>query len=100
MRTTKLFQIRDNVANSVVGPIISAYHEAAAIRHFTDLLKNPETTIASHPEDFDLMYLGNQEETTGEIDPLVGVPQIALSGSAWKSMQERAQSPAAMSIAG
>jgi len=86
MRPVSLYQIRDNVAQTVVGPIITVHHAAAAVRHFTDLLQDKNTTLAAHPDDFDLVYLGLQDEESGTIDPLPK-PEPALTGKAWRAMQ-------------
>lgn len=91
MRTTNLYQIYDAVANTVIGPIIVTYHPAAAVRQFTDLLRDPKTTLAAHPEDYELRYLGQQDESTGLVDGLT-VPQAVLTGLQWKLSQERADS--------
>lgn len=89
MRNTKLFQIFDTTGNTVIGPIITSHHEAAAVRQFTDLLKDQTTLLAKHPEDYELRWLGYQDEDTGTIDPTPANTSIVLTGSAWAAMQER-----------
>lgn len=86
MRPVQLYQIRDLVGQSVVGPIITAHHPAAAVRHFTDLLADKNTMLASHPEDYELLHLGEQDETTGDITSMR--PNVVLTGVQWKQIQD------------
>lgn len=88
MPSQQLYQVYDNVAQRSMGPIIAAYAAAAAIRSFTDAMKDERTTLAQHPEDFDLLHLGEQDEHTGTI---LGVtPTIVLAGSTWAVMNSGA----------
>lgn len=80
-RYTALFQIYDNVGKTVVGPIITAPHEAVAMRHFTDLLSDTTTTLNKHPDDYTLLYLGDQNELTGQINL---IPEEVLTGTQWR----------------
>jgi len=77
------------VGLTVIGPIITAHHPAAAVRHFTDLLGDKSTVLASHPEDYQLLRLGTQDEATGLIDNLLD-PEPVLTGRQWKQMQDAA----------
>lgn len=86
MRTLNLYQIRDLVSHTMLGEIMATYHEAAAIRSFTDILKNPKSILHSHPDDYDLIFLGYQDEESGTLDPLT-TPQIILTGKAWNAAQ-------------
>lgn len=85
-RAIQLFQLYDLVAEQVVGPIIPCPHQAPAVRHFIDLLKDKNTTVAAHPADYALLYIGMQEETTGVLIPLNN-PVAALTGAAWLATQ-------------
>ncbi|QCQ84606.1 nonstructural protein [Blackfly microvirus SF02] len=80
-----LYQIYDLAGKTIVGPIMAVNHEAAAIRHFTDLLKAKDNLIGQHPDDFELRELGHQDDN-GTIDPL-SEPRSALTGSAWLATQ-------------
>lgn len=93
MRITKLFQIYDNVANTVVGPIISAPHQASAIRNFTDLLNDPKTTLASHPDDYKLLCIGEQDEETGII--VTWTTTDVATGTQWRIMNDQRVTPLA-----
>lgn len=93
MRNVELYQIRDLVGQTVVGPIITVKHQGAAVRHFTDLLKDKNTIIASHPDDYELVCLGYQNEETGAIDP-IDKPTAVLTGTQWVYMQQAAAAAA------
>lgn len=87
-RMIQLFQLYDLVAQQVIGPLIPCPHQAPAVRHFIDLLKDKNTTIAAHPADYTLLYIGMQEETTGILVPL-SKPVAALTGAAWLASQTK-----------
>lgn len=89
MNAVNLYQIYDTVDQRVVGPIMTVRHEAAAIRYFTDLLRDEKTTIGQHPDDYKLILIGTQNEDTGIING-ASEPLDALTGKAWRAMQERA----------
>lgn len=91
MRNTNLYQVMDNKAANVMGPVMNTPADAVAIRHFTDALRDNKSMLGQHPEDFDLLCLGSQEETTGEITPYIGGPRVVLTGKAWAEVQ-RAES--------
>lgn len=76
MPTQRLYQVRDNKAERTFGPILAAYADAAAIRIFSDAMRDPKTTLAQHPEDFDLLYLGEQDEQTGTILGITPTPVL------------------------
>lgn len=94
MRTVMLFQIFDTVGQTVIGPIIPAHHQAKAIRDFTDILADPKTTLGTHPDDYELLQIGIQDEETGSLDPMVGRPEPVLTGKQWRIMKEAAQARA------
>lgn len=86
-RHIQLFQLYDIVAEQVIGPIIPAAHAAPAVRHFVDLLKDKTTTLAQHPADYTLLRVGEQDELTGTLIPIVP-PVPVLTGAAWAATQE------------
>lgn len=81
---TKLYQLFDKVAGSVVGPIMSHKREQPAIRIFHGWLQNKETGPGMHPHDFELLELGNQDEETGEIS---AERRVVATGAAWADTQ-------------
>lgn len=74
-----LFQVRDNVAQCVTGPIFGEAREAAAVRAFTDLVNGQAGVIAEHPADYDLLLVGVQDDESGVIDAGRGV-ELIVSG--------------------
>lgn len=90
MRTTNLYQIFDRNAETVVGPVLSFKGHGPAVRMFTDALKDEKTTLAQHPEDYDLIQIAQQNEETGEVIFEDGGvwPKSILMGSAWLAQQE------------
>lgn len=87
-----LFQARDNVARSMVGPIFSERVEAPAIRMFTDAIGDSKTMFSQHPADFDLLCIGEYDDSDGVI--LVGdgsYPKVVISGASVLEAREAAQ---------
>jgi hypothetical protein len=89
-RHITLYQIRDITADMVVGPIMAMYHPAQAVRQFTDLVKDPTTLIGKHPEDYELIELGRQDENTGTLDAF-NTPVRILDGATLLAVQQREQ---------
>lgn len=87
MATLKLYQLYDNVAMQVAGPIISGTRDEAVIRQFTDVLARPETLPGQFPEDFALMHIGEQNQDTAEIIPRD--PEIIYTGRVWLRLQQQ-----------
>lgn len=88
----RLFQIFDKRAQQVIGNIIAYRHPAAAVRVFTDALQNKDSIISQHPEDFDLIELGEQDDETGVITAAT-IPQTVLSGRQWYISQQQPEAP-------
>ena len=64
-----LYSIRDLVARTFLPPYPSQSDDVAK-RQFSNLCRNPESTIAQNPQDFDLYCLGDFDPDTGQIDSL------------------------------
>lgn len=62
----KLYAIKDNKVGFLNAPFI-APNNAAAIRMFGDTTMNIDTLLNKHPEDYELYYLGEMDENTGEL---------------------------------
>lgn len=62
----KLIAIIDTLANDLLGPIQSFRREEPAIRMFTEVVQMPN--YASHLNDLSLVYLGELNEDTLEIE--------------------------------
>lgn len=79
-----LYRIYDLVSESYPGPIFIERKDEAAIRPFLGVLKNTDTTIGQHPEDFELRCLGTID-THGVITSNI---RTVTSGKQWKAMEE------------
>lgn len=88
IREIGLYQTRDTVGQCTVGPIIASRSEGAAARIFTEGLKD-QNVLGRHAEDYELVYIGIQDETTGKIVDSTEKPQIILTGKQWKMAQEK-----------
>lgn len=82
MAKTKLYQLYDNEAETVVGPIAADLRHPSAIRNFYEVLGDPTTYPSKYPQHFDLRHIGVQETTTGEITPCK--PEVIARGSTWQ----------------
>lgn len=85
MGLTNLYQIYDTCAECAAGPIMSQKKEAPALRDFHAVLGMDNTMPGRYPEQFELRYLGFQDETTGHIDACL--PQIVATGRAWAALR-------------
>lgn len=83
--TSRVYAILDKVADALTGGLQLHKHEAAAVRVFVDIANDPQTTIAHHPEDFELVCLGqlNEDHTL----TAMARPLVILTGAAWKAAQ-------------
>lgn len=89
-----LYAVLDIVAQDL-GPIVSFKADAQAVRMFTDLLTRGESTVAQHPEDFDLICLGMVAEPGDEHEHhrVIDAYRVVLSGKTWLLTQEREAQP-------
>lgn len=85
---TNLYAIYDNKAETIIGPVISEKHDAAAIRTYTDLLREPKVSLSQHPADYDLIGLGSIHNIAGEI-AINPQTRLILSGAQWLATQNR-----------
>lgn len=77
-----LYQVYDLCAEAHIGPIILERAHGPALRTFTTVLQDKNTMIGQYPQHYDLIWLGDIEDTTGVITPLTH-PQIMLAGAQW-----------------
>ena len=61
-----LYSIYDKKACFYVAPF-SARNDAEAVRSVTQALRDPNTQLAQHPEDFHLVTIGSFDDNTSEI---------------------------------
>lgn len=66
-----LYIIRDNLANSILNEVIQAHaSDASAVRTFSDIINLPNSPIAAHPGDYDLVCIGQLLDYNTEGDEL------------------------------
>lgn len=82
-----IYALFDNVANAIVGGLILHYHDAPAIRTYTDIANIPESTVGMHPQDYDLLDLG----TINDNGIITADRRTVLTGAAW--IASRTQQP-------
>lgn len=87
MSTTRLYQIYDRAAQLAVGPIVRAKNSTVALRMFHGACADPKTDLAAHPADYELLYLGDQDDDTATIDGLLE-PDIIGTGKGWIRLQQ------------
>lgn len=81
-----IYAIRDTVAQDIIGGLLVFPHDAPAIRFFSDACAEKGSILNQHPQDFELLDLG-QLETSGEISNL-HCPRLVITGAQWKAQQE------------
>lgn len=63
-----VYSIRDVKLGVYNTPFVQT-HRAGAIRAFSDLVKDQQSTISRHPEDFQLFEIGTFDQDTGRLNP-------------------------------
>ena len=77
-----LFSIYDRKTKCFMSPFV-ARTEIDAVRQITQSLKDPqmaETPVGQHPADFDLRRIGDFDDETGQIVPLIPSHLVASLG--------------------
>ncbi|AXH73330.1 MAG: nonstructural protein [Microviridae sp.] len=74
-----IMSIKDRLAGSFQRPWASP-SLAVAMRAFMDEIKNPETALAKHPEDYDLYEVGEFDDDSGSMTSNLHSPRLLLSG--------------------
>lgn len=67
----KMYAIRDTGAEVFDRPIFARAHGEAE-RQFQNVVRDDQTVIGQHPEQFSLWYIGEFDDKTGEFTPLEG----------------------------
>lgn len=67
MRNTNLYQLYDLTAEATVGPILPHNRDGAAVRMFHDILADKQTQPGQHPDQFELRFVGIQDEESGQV---------------------------------
>lgn len=84
----KVYAIRDLVANALVGGLHLFAHDAPAVRFFGDIASDPQTMIARHPADYDLICIGQYNEDTYSLTP--ERVEIVITGAAYHAAHSAA----------
>lgn len=62
----KVYALTDLKAGNYSTPFFCASN-GLAIRMFSDLVRDPKTTLSRHPDDFQLFCLGEFDDNSGEL---------------------------------
>lgn len=85
MHSHGLYQIYDKVAETSLGPVLKAHKAAAAVREFHTALGDNRTSLNQHPADYNLLYVGEQDDQTGQIQGTK--PMVVATGAQWVETQ-------------
>ena len=88
----KMYSIRDLKGEIFNTPFPAPTH-AAAERNFEQVVRDPKTTIAQYPSDYDLYYIGDYDDNTGLMHPLQ-VPQLQCNAVTLVPRNQPTLSPA------
>lgn len=86
---TKLYIIRDNLAQAPAGPLVVLEHDAVAIRMFREILSDKNSMVARFAKDHELLCLGFFDRETCEI--LQGDVHVVISGEVLQAILEAEQ---------
>lgn len=82
----RIYAIRDLVSKAILGGLHFFRHPAPAIRFFGDIASDPQTQIARHPQDYDLIAVATFDEDTLKLDGF-DEPEIVITGAQWAAAQ-------------
>lgn len=91
-----IYGIYDNVSRTLAGPLHIFPADAAAVRMFGDIASDPQTLIARHPQDFDLVRLGSLDEEGPNL--VEQMPETILTGELWAATQKAAEDNSASNL--
>lgn len=87
-----IYAIRDNVAKTITVGLHLFPADAAAVRFFGDIASDPNTNIARHVGDYDLVRLGSLDDEDCILIPDSSDDAIVvITGSGWKAAQAPAE---------
>lgn len=81
-----IYGIFDTNAKAFLGGLQLFRHDAPAVRFFADVASDPQTMIARHPADYELLCLGRLSDDPALIEGFE-TPQVVITGAAWKAAQ-------------
>lgn len=65
----QMFSIYDSKVGAYMTPVF-LHSKGQALRWFSDLIKDQESTLSKHPEDYTLFHLGSFEDVSSKFEPL------------------------------
>lgn len=63
-----LYTIRDKKADAVAAPF-AAPNDGVACRYVMESLRDPQSMLAKYPKDYEVLFVGEYNESTGELGP-------------------------------
>jgi hypothetical protein len=84
--TKGIYAIYDKSAQAIVGGLHLYVNDAAAIRFFGDVAVDPQTFVARHIEDHDLIKIGVLDEVNALVTDCLQYVEV-ITGTAWKAAQ-------------
>lgn len=81
----QIYAIRDTLSGQYLGGLQLFPADAPAVRFFSDIAIDPQTMIARHPQDHELVSLGYLDD-----DGIIVAsekPIVVITGAAWKAAQ-------------
>lgn len=80
-----IFGIVDRLSMDLTGGMLqTAQHPAVAIRFFSDVATHPESNIARHVEDYELVQFGVlQDDLT-----ILPTREVIITGAQWRASQQ------------
>lgn len=84
-----IYAVIDTLARDVVGGLHLHTHEATAIRFFSDIATMPNSQIALHPGDYELVRLGWLDGLGEENIGIITDEAIILNGATWAAAQQQ-----------
>lgn len=82
MQRYQIYSIYDSKAGIFNTPFYQNSHGEAE-RSFSQLTRDPKSTVSQYPEDFDLYHLGTYDDSTGKMQ-LLDAPAHMLKATAVK----------------
>lgn len=79
-----IYAIFDTVGGLYLGGLQLHKHPAAASRVFDDLARDDKTIVGRHPDDFQLVHLGNLEDNHSVSG--FECPYVVLTGKQWSAL--------------
>lgn len=82
-----LYQLFDVRAGCIAGPVIPEVRDAAAVRSFESVLASSESLPGQYPADFQLLCVGEQDDSTATI-MAYSEPRIVATGAQWLAARD------------